>query len=136
MTNEIEEKLKLPSIGLLVAGILNLLLGIYFIFSVVLQVAMGYTDRAFASDAERYGFLVGFYAMGVFGLLGLIIAPIIIFGALKMRKGEKYGLSKWASILAIVPATGCCVPLSLPFGIWAFFTLRKPEIIEHFHQKP
>ncbi len=131
--NDIKEKLKLPAIGLLVAGILNALVGGWFVLSVIVQAAMGALNRPFVSDAEKMGFYAGFFGSGILGLISLIVAPIIIFGAIKMMKGEKYGLAKTASILAIIPFTSCCFLLGIPMGIWSFVTLKNSDVKAFFN---
>jgi hypothetical protein len=41
MTNEITQKLKIPAIGLIVTGILNILCGLYFLFSAIMVSYVG-----------------------------------------------------------------------------------------------
>ena len=50
--NEILEKVKFPSIGLLVVGILNAVFGIYLIVSMFIQLAMGAANRPYINEAE------------------------------------------------------------------------------------
>ncbi|MCB1025282.1 MAG: hypothetical protein KDB79_12875 [Acidobacteria bacterium] len=135
MTNEIESQVKLPAIGLIVTGILNLLLGAYFVLSIVFQAAVGQLNRPFASNEERIGFYVGFYGLGLVALIGMAIAPAIIYGGVQMLKGRKYGLARVASILAIIPATSCCFMVGIPIGIWSFIVLRKPEVKQYFERQ-
>lgn len=51
MTEDILGKIKVPAIGLLITGIVNVLLGLYFILSAGLQIMWGALDRNFSSDA-------------------------------------------------------------------------------------
>ncbi len=134
MTNNVEEKLKIPAIGLIVSGILNALLGVYFVISIVAQAVMGQLNRPFASETEKIGYYLGFFGTGVFGLLAVIVAPVVIFGGVKMMKGEKYGLAKTSSILAAIPLLSCCFPVSIAFGIWSFIVLIKPEVKDYFQR--
>lgn len=126
--NEILAKLKTPAIGLLITGIINIFLGLYFIVSAGLQIMWGALNRNFSSEAEQMGFYAGFFGSTVLGVLSLLVAPVIIFGALQMMKGKKYGLSKTAAILTIVPFTSCCFLIGAPFGIWALIVLSKPDV--------
>lgn len=128
MTNDVLGKVKAPAIGLLVTGILNILLGLYFIASAAMRIMWGALDQKFASDAEQTWFYVGFFGSTAFGILSLLIAPVVIFGAVQMMKGRKYGLSKTAAILAVIPFTSCCFLIGIPFGIWALVVLSKPDV--------
>ncbi len=132
MTNEILQKVKIPAIGLIITGVLNILLGLYFLVSSAFQMYMGVFNRPFTSEAEKIGFYVGFFGSTGLGVLGIFIAPVIIYGAVKMMRGKKYGLAKIAAILAIVPLTSCCFIAGVPFGIWAFVVLRQPDVKAFF----
>jgi hypothetical protein len=65
------------------------------------------------------------------GVVGLIMGPLITFGAVKMKQCNSYGLAITASILAMIPFGNCCC-LGLPFGIWALVILNKPEVKDAF----
>ena len=60
-------------------------------------------------------------------------AAFILFGALKMKKLESYGLAMAASIIAMIPCFSPCCLLGLPIGIWAVVVLSKPEVKSAFH---
>jgi hypothetical protein len=70
---------------------------------------------------------------GAVGALLLIIAAIVLWGAIKMRKLENYGLSLAAAIIAILPCTFPCCCIGLPIGIWALVVLSKAEVKAAFH---
>lgn len=133
MTNDILGKLKGPAIGLIITGVSNALFGLYLIISNVAQYAMGTIQQDFSSDAERIGFNVGFWGISLLGLISLILAPIIVFGGVKMMKGKSYGFAKATAILAIIPFTSCCFIVGVPFGIWALVVLKSPEVIAFFN---
>ena len=62
------------------------------------------------------------------GLLSLIAAPVIIYGAVQMYTSKSYTMARLAAVLALIPLTSlCCVP-GIPIGIWAFFVLSQPEV--------
>ena len=65
------------------------------------------------------------------GLLSLIFATFILFGAIRMLSLRNHQLAFAAAILAMLPCTLCCV-LGLPFGIWALVVLNKPEVKSQF----
>ncbi|HQU86938.1 MAG TPA: hypothetical protein PKY59_27640, partial [Pyrinomonadaceae bacterium] len=84
MQNDVLGQLKFPSIGLIILGSINGLSGLVTLLSGVLRLT-GFTgDKLPTDQAERLGFFIGtgfFYGVGFFSL---ILAPIIIFGAMKM----------------------------------------------------
>jgi hypothetical protein len=67
----------------------------------------------------------------LFSLISLGYNAFIIFGAIKMRQLQNFGLAMAAAILAIVPCSGCYC-LGIPFGIWALVVLNKPEVKASF----
>jgi hypothetical protein len=62
----------------------------------------------------------------------VILAPIIIFGAIKMMKGQNRTLAMAAAVLSIVPITCCAFPLGMIFGIWALVVMMNPEVKAYF----
>jgi hypothetical protein len=74
-------------------------------------------------------------AIGVLSaVVGILLCGLILFGALKMKKLENYGVAMAASIVALLPCSVsvCCV-VGLPIGIWALVVLSKPEVKDAFH---
>ncbi|HKI69403.1 MAG TPA: hypothetical protein VKA67_07440, partial [Verrucomicrobiae bacterium] len=76
---------------------------------------------------------------GPWGIVGdlftLVMAGLILMGALKMKSLRSYEFSITAAILCMVPCvTPCCGWIfGLPFGIWALVVLRSPEVKSSFH---
>jgi hypothetical protein len=115
------EETKLPGTLLAVVGAINVLLGLANMgFG-------GFTAATGPSEALASGI-----GSAVGGLVGLVIAGVIIFGGLKMRSGESYNLAMAASVLAMIPLCSPCCILGLPIGIWAIITLRKDEVKNNF----
>lgn len=131
MTSDILRKVKAPAIGLIVVGSLNI---IWAIISIIYNLSVGLENQANLYPNDQKGFYYAGLIIG-FGILfiDLIIAPVIIYGAIQMMKGRKYGLSKAAAILAVIPFTSCCFLLGIPFGIWAIVVLSKPEVKAYFN---
>lgn len=128
MTNDTLNKLKAPSIGLVVAGAFNAVSGLYFLASALIQYSHGALDRTFSEESEQFGFYIGFWGTAVLGILGFLVAPVIIYGAIQMMRGRSFGLSRTAAILAVIPLTSCCFIISVPFGIWALVVLAQPDV--------
>ena len=130
MMNDTLNKLKAPAIGLIIAGVLNAISGLYFLASALIQYSRGALDRTFSEEAEQFGFYIGFWGTAVLGILGFLVAPVIIYGAIQMMRGRSFGLSRTAAILAVIPLTSCCFVIGIPFGIWALVVV-KPSTHKH-----
>jgi serine/threonine protein kinase len=57
----------------------------------------------------------------------LVLASVIIAGAVKLRRFGGYGLVVAAIVLAMVPWSPHCL-IGLPAGIWAFWALNDPKV--------
>jgi len=64
-------------------------------------------------------------------LIGVVQAGVILWGASCMKRMENYGAAMTASIVALIPCSGCCI-LLVPFGIWSLVVLNKPEVKDSF----
>ena len=69
----------------------------------------------------------------VSGAVALMVAAVIIMGALKMKKLESHGFAMTASILSMIPCLSSCCLIGLPVGIWCMIVLMKPEVKSAFH---
>lgn len=81
--------------------------------------------KAPASEAERIGQLIGFYASFVVGIGWAIF--IAVAGA-RMRRLKSWGLVLTAGILCLLPCCGTQFPLcllSFPVGVWVIIVLVK-----------
>ncbi|MCI0464040.1 MAG: zinc-ribbon domain-containing protein [Gemmataceae bacterium] len=80
--------------------------------------------------------LVARAAGGVFGVFGAVggicWGGIVLTGAIQMKNLRSYGYSMAGAIVAMVPCSGGCCLLGLPFGIWALVVLNQPEVREAF----
>ncbi len=132
--NDISNKVKAPAIGLIIVGVLNFTLGLLAVLSGILRLT-GINGRRSvpADEAEKIGYYFGtFFGYGV-AVIGLLLAPIIIYGAIQMLSGKKYKLAKASAILSIIPFISCCFVVGIPFGIWALIVLNKPEVKAFFN---
>lgn len=135
MMDDVLAKIKIPAIGLIITGSLNGLIGLLTLLSGLLRLVGVVKEQTPTDEAERLGYYIGTgFGYGV-GFFSLILAPVIIFGGMKMLKGEKIGLAKTAAILAILPISSCCFVIGIPFGIWALFILLKPEVKAAFENR-
>lgn len=125
MTNEVKQKLKIPAIGLIAVGILNILFGLYFLLSGIIVAYSGIDYRNFNTEQEKFIFNIGLYGILALGISSLLVAPLIIHGALKMMRGEKLNLAKISAILAMIPVTSFSFILGIIFGVWTLLVLGK-----------
>lgn len=127
------EKVKAPAISLIVVGSLNGIVALLSLLGGLLRLTgiMG-AERLPTSEAERAGYLIGTVGGYAIAFVGLIIAPIIIYGGIKMLRGQSYGLAKTAAILAIIPFLSCCFIVGIPIGIWVLVVLRDPFVKAFF----
>jgi hypothetical protein len=124
--------IKAPGIALLVVGILDVLHGLFSIVRSLLfpqQVAAADIADAPPEMAEFVNFmnesgpLVG---IG-FGVFEIILAGVMILGAIKFMQLKSYGLAMTATIIAMIPCTGvmdCCI-VEVGIGIWALVILLQ-----------
>lgn len=128
MMNDVLGQVKVPAIGLIIVGSINAFAGIFLLVSGLIRFFDKTAEQIPTDQAGRFGYYVstGFgYGIGFFSL---ILAPVIVYGAVKMLNGEKLGLAKTAAILAILPLSSCCFVFGVPLGIWALIVLKKPEV--------
>jgi predicted Co/Zn/Cd cation transporter (cation efflux family) len=123
-----------PSIGLLVTGIIGGVFSIIGLFMSFLGTSISslMADR-FDEFDERYTELYEGAAGIASSFIGILVAALIIYAALKMKELSQYGLCIAASILAMIPCISPCCIIGLPIGIWCLIVLTKPEVKAAFH---
>ena len=132
------DTLRPPAIGLLVTGCLNAAMGFVTLVSGLTRIA-GLTGRETLphEQSERIGYFIGTIGSYCVAVASLLLAPVIIYAAVQMMKGQKRTLAMIASVLAILPLTSCCCfPVGIAFGIWSLIVLSKPEIKAFFNGEP
>jgi hypothetical protein len=123
------QKLRAPAIGLIIAGSLNGVTGLLALLSGLFRLTGIAGKETLPSDqAEKMGFMIGTIGSYIVSLLSLVLAPVIIYGAVQMMQGKKPGLAKIAATLAIVPVTSCCFLIGIPIGMWSLVVLAQPEV--------
>jgi hypothetical protein len=60
--------------------------------------------------------------------IGLLIAGLIIYASMEMKKLKQWGLAVAASILAMVPCISPCCIIGLPIGIWSLVILMRDDV--------
>ncbi len=121
-----------PGIALIVLGAINIVLALGRMALMV----TGFGMSAFQSGSnEMEKAVLAFF--GTFGLailgIGLIGGLVILFGGIKMRNLQSYGLCMTANIIAMIPCVSCCFVIGIPIGIWGLVVLSKPEVKNLFN---
>lgn len=129
-TDQAAELVKAPATGLIVTAILGVFVQIV---SLIAHFAFPSLMANSQMPKEAWANMFSGAAGVVFGVIAVLMAGLILFGALKMKKLESYGLAMAASIVAMIPCFSPCCLLGLPIGIWALVVLSKPEVKSAFH---
>jgi hypothetical protein len=120
-----------PAIGLLITGIIGGIFSLASFFSI--SIGTGLSTLWWEGFPERYEELwEGAFGIGG-SLVGVGVAALIIYAALKMRELSQWGLAVAASVLAMIPCISPCCIIGLPIGIWSLVVITKPEIKAAFH---
>jgi hypothetical protein len=117
------EKVKTPALILLIVTGLGMLLQVVG----AIMNLVGGGGYQYSADPEFARYTSGPAAV-VGNVVALAIGGFIIFGLLKMMKGQSWGLSLAAVILGAIPCCGPCWCLGLPIGIWALVVLMNNEV--------
>ena len=76
------------------------------------------------AEMVRKMYFAGFCA----DIIGFVLGPVVIMGAVRMLQARNYGFAITASILAMLPFFSPCCILGLPIGIWALVVLSDPNV--------
>ncbi len=119
-----KEALNLPSLFIVIVAGLSALYALYSLASNPLANippdVLNNPDLApIVKASASFGKVFSVIAIGIYGFT--------VFGALKMRNLQSYGMAMASAITVMLPCTCCCV-LGLPAGIWALVMLNKPEV--------
>jgi len=119
-----------PAIGLIVVACLSLAVAL---LNLILNLTM---TSLFPMPADGPSPEIMKFAQGIGGIIGAGVAFAIygtmLFGAIKMKKLQSYGLAMTAAILGLLPCSICCLA-GLPIGIWALVALNKPGVKSAFN---
>ena len=116
-----------PGIGLIVSGASYALLAVFRFVVAVIGFGISAGSSTGNSQMDKIMAMSGTLSV-VFGVLTLVLAGVILWGGIQMRRCRSYGLCMTAAILAMIPCTFPCCLLGLPIGIWALVVLSKPEV--------
>jgi hypothetical protein len=131
--NQVLQKLKAPSIGLVVSGVLGGFTGAAVLISGLVRFAKpGGIENLPNEQAERIGYFIGTFGIYGIAVISLIVSPLILFGGIRMMKGQSRGLAVVAALFSILPLTSCCFFVGAIFGIWAIVVLLQADVKAFF----
>lgn len=132
------QKVKAPAMTLLITTIVFTLIGLVAFFAA--PQAMGSFYKQLQDMQAKQGGPplqelppTGHTAFDYIMLVvGLVVAGVIVFGAMQMQQLKSYPLAMAASILSMIPFLSPCCCVGIPVGIWALVVLLKPEVKSAF----
>ena len=133
----IDEKIKVPAIGIITTGALGALLSLTGVIT-TLSGSNKNTEIPPGLPPEAADLLKSYLlAMEPFNLplnlLALILSALTLMAGIKMLHRRSYGLVMAGVIVGMIPCLSGCCCTGLPFGIWALVVLSNAEVRKSFH---
>lgn len=122
-----KEAVNLPSLFIIIVAAMA---GLYALYSAAAGGMQNLPPEVMENpDLQKFlPMMQGASSLGrVFSLLFAGLYGFAIFGAIKMRNLESYGMAMASAIIMVLPCTCCCF-LGIPVGIWSLVVLNKPEV--------
>jgi hypothetical protein len=130
----------MPAIGLMVTAGIDILL---FLLDGLVRIINSYrvangsapfgvTPDNLNDPGFKTGYIIGMVAFGALDVLLVVCAVVQIYGAIKMKNLQSFGLAMTSCVLGVIPCISCCFLVGMPFGIWGLVTLNKPEVRSAF----
>lgn len=118
------DTVKAPAILLMAVAGLG---GLLQLAAVAINVMFGDRVRVGGLTIKLLGTEVAL-AGGVLGIIAVVVAGVILYGARCMMRLESYRLAAAASVAALIPFISPCCLLGLPAGIWALIVLNRADV--------
>jgi hypothetical protein len=133
----IDQKLKIPAIGIITTGALAGLLSLAGVIA-TLSGSSKNTELPPGLPPEAAGFLKSYLAMMEtfnlpLNLLALVMSVLTLMAGIRMLQRRSYGLVMTGVIIGMLPCLSACCCTGLPFGIWALVVLSNEEVRKSFH---
>lgn len=138
---EAASKVTVPAIGLIVSAAISLVMAVWGLIRLpATAAAYQQYQSMFQDNPQMQQFMqkIATLATGPFGyataILQIVIAILILIGAIKMKSLRSFEFAYAAAILSVIPCiTPCCGwILGLIFGIWSMVVLAKPDVKSQF----
>ena len=127
----VDEKLRIPAIGILTTGAVGTMLSFYGLVSGLNENARQEIPPGMPPEFERmFKAYLAFAEAYVVPLnaLALVLSLLSLLAGVRMLQRKSYGLVMAGVILATIPCVSPCCCLGLPFGIWALVVLSNTEV--------
>lgn len=133
----IDQKIKVPAIGIITTGALGALLSLAGGIA-TLSGSNKVAELPPGLPPEVAGLLKSYLsAIEPFNLplnlLALILSSLTLVAGIKMLQRRSYGLVMAGVIIGMIPCLSGCCCTGLPFGIWALIVLSNEEVRKSFH---
>jgi len=133
----IDEKMKVPAIGIITTGALGALLSLAGVIT-TLSGSNKVAELPPGLPPEAAGLLKSYLsAIEPFNLplnlLALILSSLTLVAGIKMLQRRSYGLVMAGVIIGMIPCLSGCCCTGLPFGIWALIVLSNEEVRKSFY---
>ena len=119
---------KAPAIALIIVAAIALVVGTLALIGDVVLIASGAVAKLEEMNTGPISEYTQITIRTIWGIALIIASAFVLYGAIQMVSLKNYGASKMAAIIAMIPLLGPCCILGIPFGIWAFVVLGKPEV--------
>jgi hypothetical protein len=126
------KQVKTPAIGLIAVSAFALIVGVLGLLGDAFLLLTGLAERLDAAEGGTGSAYETIVHRSIWGIALLIAAAFVLYGSIRMLSLKSYGVAKAAAIVAMIPLLGPCCLLGIPFGIWAFVVLRRPEVQSAF----
>ncbi len=124
------DRLKGPSIGLMVLSGITIVFGLFYMLGLVMIVGATLYNFGIAPfTGARIPISRGDdWWIALLGTICGVANAAIFHGARCMRQGIGYRPAIIAAVLACIPVASPILYLGIPFGIWALIVLRWPAV--------
>ena len=127
----IQARVTPPAIALIVTGCLGIVTQLLFLVLGLTGSFMQGFQEGLSEGMESPEFIAPFLGSAftvISGIIGIIIAAVIIYAGIRMLKLQSWGFAIAASILAMIPCVSPCCIIGLPVGIWALVILNDNDV--------
>lgn len=131
LRERVQTMVTVPSIFLIVVGILGLLASIYSCVNALVADPPPVDPNAPEMVKEFTQGTVGPVAAAIQGFF-IAFNAFIIFGAVNMLRFQLWPLALAASIAATINCGSCCLLLGAPVGIWSIVILARSDVKSAF----
>lgn len=96
------------------------------------EVYLAVTDPSKVLEGAHSGQWTRFALRLLLGVSPIGGQVLILSGGLCMLRLKKYRLAQASALLSVLPTCSPCMLLGIPFGIWAWIVLARPDVRSAF----